>query len=167
MKGIFDYENKQQHLNVNYNELLEQIYSNNDAKKRIFIEAKSLSSTKELFRFCLDLFFKGLVFCNGDSNRRVEIDNLSMEQIQDVIDKLSYTGIMTIIQVILKDSSIHEHDDSSSLTQTEYVRKRAYTILQESVKRIDLYPENDELTNYNFKIKAGDNVFCIFFDIKS
>ena len=97
--------------------------------------------------------------CHGDETRKVEIDALSMQQIQEVIDKLSYTGIMTIIQVMQKDLNDDELIDDVNPIQT------SYNILEDSVKNIDSCDDNDLLKNYNFKIKVGDNVFCIFFDI--
>ena len=154
MKNIFDYQEKE-HKNVDYYQLLEHIFFKNANKQKIFLEATAIRTTKDLFRFCLDLFCKGLVLCYGDESRKVEIDSLSMEQIQAVIDKLSYTGIMTIIQVMTKDPDV---DDNS--------KTFGYKILQESVKKIEEYPDNGDLKDYNFKIKVGENVFCIFFDIR-
>lgn len=172
MKSIFDYQ-ETQHLNVNYTEMLEYIYHKNKGSK-IFIDAKSIKTSKELFRFALDLFCKGLIFCHGGPSNKVEIDSLSLEQIQVVIDKLSYTGIMTIIQVIKKDPNHeHEHDDEDSsnnesplLCKDEDMVQCAYHILNDSVKRIDNYPDNDDLKNYIFKIKIGDSIFCICFDVR-
>ena len=157
MKNIFDYQ-KREHKNVDYYQLLEHIYFKNRNKQKIFVEAASLKSTKDLFRFCLDLFCKGLVLCYGDESRKVTIDSLSLEQIQDVIDKLSYTGIMTIIQVLQKDMEAEDHASNAE--------ESSYSILTESVKRIDEYPDNGDLKEYNFKIKVGPTVFCIFFDIR-
>tara|TARA_B110000261_G_C13018901_1_gene331262 strand:+ start:157 stop:624 length:468 start_codon:yes stop_codon:yes gene_type:complete len=153
---MFNVHNKE-HTTVDYNELLEHIYFKNLQNKRILIEVNSIKSTKELFKFCLDLFCKGLVLCHGDDTKRVEIDSLSMSQIQEVIDKLSYTGIMTIIQVLIKDPNSDEaHKDDTVMCRT---------ILQDSVNKIEHYPDNDILKTYNFKIKVGNNIFCIFFDI--
>lgn len=172
MKKIVDYS-KLKSEGVAYSELLERIYHKNPNNNRLFIEANSLRSTKELFRFCLDLFCKGLVMCHGGDSRRVEIDKLSMDQIQYVIDKLSYTGIMTIVRVLTKEhyDVIHEDEpsESDSPLQEPLIQKQklkdAYKVLQQSVEAIEKFPENDHLKNYNFKILVGDCVYCISFEI--
>uniref|UniRef100_A0A6C0CVQ7 Uncharacterized protein n=1 Tax=viral metagenome TaxID=1070528 RepID=A0A6C0CVQ7_9ZZZZ len=173
MKKIVDYS-KLKSEGVAYSELLERIYHKNPNNNRLFIEANSLRSTKELFRFCLDLFCKGLVMCHGGDSRRVEIDRLSMEQIQYVIDKLSYTGIMTIVRVLTKEHYHVIHDESEELESDNPLQepllekqriKDAYQVLQKSVEAIDKFPDNDPLQNYNFKILVGDCVYCISFEI--
>lgn len=164
MKNLFEFQEITK-INVDYTELLEQVYFKNSYKKRIRLEASSITTTKELFKFCLDLFCKGLVLCHGDEYRQVKIDDLSMVQIQDVIDKLSYTGIMTIIQIFHNDYS-ETSDDNTQMALQESVQQTSYNVLSESVNQIDIYPDNDELKNYNFKIKVGPNIFCIYFDIR-
>ena len=173
MKKIVDYS-KLKSEGVAYSELLERIYHKNPNNNRLFIEANSLRSTKELFRFCLDLFCKGLVMCHGGDTRRVEIDKLSMDQIQYVIDKLSYTGIMTIVRVLTKEhyhiiNEEPEQEQSDDSLQEPFIQKQkiqdAYKVLQQSVEAIDKFPENDNLKNYNFKILVGDCVYCISFEI--
>ena len=168
MRKPIDYS-KMKSEGISYSDLLERIYYKNQNNNRIFIEANSLRSTKELFRFCLDLFCKGLVMCHGDTNKRVEVDNLSMQQIQFVIDKLSYTGIMTIVRVLTKEQVQDNNDEYDNALEEPLVsekRKDAYKILKESVDYIDTCPENDDLKKYNFKILVGDCVYCISFEIQ-
>lgn len=174
MKNIFDF-NERHTKGVCYHELLERIYITNRNNNRIFIEANTLRNAKDLFRFCLDLFCKGLVLCHGDENKRVEVDKLSMQQIQYVIDKLSYTGIMTIVQILCKDETTCIEEDTSHKSdsldkplidkQKEY-EANAYSILKKSVELIDSFPDNDPIKNYSFKILVGDLVYCIRFDIQ-
>ena len=162
---------KIQSVGIAYSELLEKIYHTNTSNSRLFIEANSLRSTKELFRFCLDLFCKGLVMCHGDENRKVEIDKLSLLQIQQVIDKLSYTGIMTVVRVLTKEGKntnnleidLEEETLNTSLLDKQSVD--AYTILRKSVELIYTSPENNKLQDYNFNILVGDCVYSISFEI--
>ena len=97
-----------------------------------------------------------------------------MDQIQYVIDKLSYTGIMTIVRVLTKEhyhiiNEEPEPEQSDDSLQEPFIQKQklkdAYKVLQQSVEAIENFPENDNLKNYNFKILVGDCVYCISFEI--
>ena len=174
MKNIFDYKERRRTKGVHYDELLKHIYTDNRNNHRICIEANTLRHTKDLFRFCLDLFCKGLVMCHGDENKRVEVDNLSMKQIQYVIDKLSYTGIMTIVQIFSKnendcneDLCTDSNDVNTPLIDIEKEREaNAYSILKNSLELIDSLPDNDPMIHYSFKILVGEMVYCIRFEIQ-
>ena len=54
---------------------------------------EKIKNVNDLFKFCyLDLFCKGIVFVYGGETKSVELNSLSLDQIQLIIDKLSCTS---------------------------------------------------------------------------
>lgn len=153
MKSILDYQVNER-KDVDFTQLVEYIYFKNQAKKKILIETSDLQNSKDIFCFCLDLFCKGLILCYGGETKRVEVNNLQMENIQDVIDKLSYTGIMTIVQIMGLQENNHE------------LLKSPHDLLVKSVNDISQYPENDSLDKYNFKLQVKDMMYIIRFELR-
>ena len=150
MKSILDL-NTQEEKTVDFTELVEYIYHGNRAKKKILIKTSDLNNSKDIFCFCLDLFCKGIVMCHGDESRRVEVETLTMEQLQEVIDKLAYTGIMTIIQVVMSS----EGDENTS----------DHRFLKDSVDNIYKVDDNAVLQDFNFKLKVKNMVYVIRFEL--
>lgn len=157
--------------NVNYTELIEYIYENHKCN-RLVIQTESISTTKKLFYFCLDLFCKGLLYCFGDENDRVRIDTITLPQLQKVIDKLGYTGIMTVIHFeqgkdFMDNIAYHGYGDHLSLTQQNSV---SFTFpsqfVQNSLNNIEKKPDNDELSSYKFHLVINDIIYIIHFEIK-
>lgn len=160
-----------QRKNVNYNELIEYIYEKNKSK-RIVIQAESINTAKELFYFCLDLFCKGLLYLYGDEQNRVRIDTMTLPQIQEVIDKLGYTGIMTIIHIVqsvdfMKNNDHHGYGDHLSLTQQNAVSFSSPSqFVQSSLNNIEKKPDNQDLSSYKFHLVNKDFIYIIHFEIK-
>ena len=150
MKSILDltaHEEKQ----VDFTQLVEYIYHKNHAKKKILIKTNDLNNSKDIFCFCLDLFCKGIVMCHGDERRRVEVESLTMDQLQEVIDKLAYTGIMTIIQVVMNEEGNEQPND--------------HTFLKESVSNIYKVDNHANLQDFDFKLKVKNMVYVIRFEL--
>lgn len=171
MRSILDTEHVQR-KNVNYEELIKHIYENNK-RKRIVIQTESINTTKDLFYFCLDLFCKGLLYLFGDENNRVRIDTMTLSQIQEVIDKLGYTGIMTIIHVentsnFMKIKDEHGYTvDDLSLTQNNDVSITSPSqFVQGSLNNIKNQPDNQDLGLYKFHLVNKDMIYIIHFEIK-
>ena len=165
MQSILDTQHVQ-HKNVNYDELIEYIFFKNSNNKRLILQTPTLKNSKDIFCFCFDLFCKGLVYCYGYETKRVEIDQLSMEQIQYVIDKLGYTGIMTIIQIETDDddttSSLLEYDNNKD----ERASSSALEVVKQSVKGIYEPDENKSLCNYVFRLKVREYIYAIRFELQ-
>lgn len=162
-----------QNKNVNYNELVEYIYEKNQGK-RIVIQAESVNTAKELFYFCLDLFCKGLLYLFGDEHNRVRIDTMSLSQIQKVIDKLGYTGIMTIIHieqksVFMNNKEQYGYVDHLSLTSQDVVSITSPSpsqFVQNSLNNIEKKTDNQDLSSYKFHLVNKDLIYIIHFEIK-
>ena len=151
MKSILDHRIKER-KNVDFEQLVDYIFFKNNTRKKILIETSDLHNSKDIFCFCLDLFCKGLVLCHGDANRRVEVESLQVEQLQDVIDKLSYTGIMTIVQISTKENMENINTP--------------HDMLLKSVNEIQSFKDNDSLDKYNFKLQVKDQVYIIRFELR-
>lgn len=160
-----------QKKDVNYKELIEYVYEKNNGK-RIVIQADSINTAKELFYFCLDLFCKGLLFLFGDEHNSVRIDTITLPQIQKVIDKLGYTGIMTIIHIeqtsdFMNNKEHHGYGDHLSLTQQNSVSFTSPSqFVQGSLNNIEKKPENQDLSSYKFHLVNKDLIYIIHFEIK-
>jgi len=151
MKSILDHGISERKT-VDFEELVNYIFFKNASKKKILIETSDLRTSKDIFCFCLDLFCKGLILCNGDENKRVEVESLQIEDIQNVIDKLSYTGIMTIVQI----STLKEMDNAGT----------PHDLLVKSVNDINSFPDNGTLSEYDFKLRVNEVVYIIRFELK-
>lgn len=94
-------ETTKENKDVNYNEFINYVFIENE-NKRIYMTFtdEKIKHVKDLFKFCLDLFCKGVVFVYGGETKSVELNSLSIDQIQLIIDKLSYTGIITMIRML-------------------------------------------------------------------
>jgi hypothetical protein len=150
MKSILDtkYVNNK---TINYRELIEHIYINND-EKRFILQTPTLENNKELYCFCLDLFCKGLITLYGNTQGSVEVNKLSMDDIQIVIDKLSYGGIMTVIQI---EKSV---DECSDIPEHE--------VLKESMALLHAYADNAPLCDFRFRLKVNTIIYVIKFEIR-
>jgi hypothetical protein len=170
MHSILDTSHVQR-KNVNYNELIEYIYKKNKSK-RIVIQTESINTTKDFFYFCLDLFCKGLLYLYGDEHNRVRIDTMTLPQIQEVIDKLGYTGIMTIIHVeqssdFMNNKEHHGYGDHFSLThQNAVFFSSPSQFVQGSLNNIEKKPDNQDLSSYKFHLVNKDLIYIIHFEIK-
>lgn len=162
MKNIFDI-NQIEQKEIEYNDLIDYIYFKNDIKKhKIVLQIDEINNTKELFHFCLDLFFKGLVKLNDENSKSVILNEISLEHIQNVIDKLSYTGICTLIYLCKEN----EMDNNHTSNDDEMLKsKKVYDILSESVETMK-YKEYDKLSDYSFNMKIGDDMYMVKFDLK-
>jgi hypothetical protein len=148
---------KTEHKNVTYEELIDYIFLKNN-KKRIILQTPTLRHSKDIFYFCLDIFCKGLLCSFGDENKRLEMDTLNMIQIQYVIDKLSYTGIMSRIQIecpMEKESQLIDAIDSSALS-----------VVTKSLSDLNRMRDDEELKNFYFSLKLKECTYVISFELQ-
>lgn len=140
-----------EYRDVNYNQFIDFVFLQNDSKKRIYITFtdEKIKTVKDLFKFCLDLFCKGIVFVYGSVNKSVELNSLSIEQIQYIIDKLSYTGIITMIRML----------------DVKGILNDGCEILRDSLSDLDRQDDNLELNNYFVIIRLQQVMIEIRFHI--
>jgi hypothetical protein len=157
MKSILD-TNLIKHRNVNYQELVKYIFVENNGKK-IILQNNDLRTNKDIFTFCFDLFCKGLLICHGYADNVVHIDNLTLDDIRIVIDKLSYSGIITIIQV---ETDLLENGDEDNYQDRQ---KSAHYVISESIRLLNAANDNDQLDNFSFRLKVMNLIYVIRFKI--
>jgi hypothetical protein len=170
MKSILDSKNVT-HKQVDYAQLLDYIFTKNN-NKRCFLQTPQLNNTKELFCFCLDLFCKGILICHGKETNSVNLEELSLDQLKLVIDKLSMTGIMTIIEMQQlkdedKDVDDDEDDDEDDEENKQVLNKKdAKEILQNSLTNIYANDNNALLSSFKFDLQVRDFMYIIRFEIQ-
>jgi hypothetical protein len=158
MKSILD-SKKNIHKQVDYTQLLSFIYTENN-NKRCFLQTPQLNNTKELFCFCLDLFCKGILICHGNETKNVNLEELTLDQMKLVIDKLSMTGIMTIIEIQQLNTKVNDEENMLVVT------KNAKEILQNSLSNIYANDNNALLSSFKFDLQVGDFMYIIRFEIQ-
>jgi hypothetical protein len=167
MKSILD-SKKNIHKQVDYKQLLDFIYTENN-NKRCFLQTPQLNNTKELFCFCLDLFCKGILICHGNETKSVNLEELTLDQMKLVIDKLSMTGIMTIIEIQQLNKEVNKDDDDdedNNKESTLVVTYNAKEILQNSLSNIYANDNNALLSSFKFDLQVRDFMYIIRFEIQ-
>ena len=139
---------------LSYNEIIQYIFLNNMDRKRILLNLDKISNNKELFICCLDIFCKGLVYMHSKTGKKVIVNNLTEDDIQNTIDRISMTGIITIISLL---SPI----DAEELSDMKHTRK----CIKESINNIHALKDDDFLHNFYFTLNVGNVIYKIKFDI--
>jgi hypothetical protein len=80
------------HINE-MNELVKFVFSDNKHNNRMVIESSDFKNTRDLYFFCIELTMKGMAFLYGDENEKVDIELLSIEQLDNIKTKLSNAAI--------------------------------------------------------------------------
>jgi hypothetical protein len=104
---------------VHVDNLVEFIFIRNvnDAVIEMSFDSDEISTSKDLFYFCLDLFCKGLVVLYGNGSNAVELEKLSIENFQFMHKKLLNAGIEVILNVIPKEPTEEEQIARINLTE--------------------------------------------------
>jgi hypothetical protein len=143
------------HLEVS--ELPEYIFLTNTNNNPVHIKLKENTTSKDLFFVCFDLFCKGLVLLYGNENV-VNINKISMDQFNLLIDKLKNAGIKVIV---------YEYDLDTAKLLDKIPTHVSKNILSESVDKIRRMPSNEHLRTYTFYLDIHSTIFEICFEIVS
>jgi hypothetical protein len=103
---------------------------------------------KDLFYFCIDLFFKGLYLMNEITNGKLIINNMSMEDIYKVIRKMMNVKIKTHIFI------------KGSIPQSN-----AHKVINEGLEELKMMDDNEPLEKYVMKMLINTSVYNIYFTI--
>lgn len=151
-----------EHRRMTYNDIIEYIFRKNTTGKRILLRLDHLNSNKELFISCLDMFCKGLIYMHATNDNRVIINNLTQHDIQATIDRLSMTGILTIISMSKSTTTTDgSPSDSNSLALVE----QQHSCIRNSLHNIESLADNEALHNFYFNLNVGTMVYNIRFKI--
>ena len=149
-----------EHKQMAYNDIIEYIFRTNTNGKRILLRLDHLNSNKELFISCLDMFCKGLIYMHATNDHRVIINNLTQNDIQATIDRLSMTGILTIISMSTTTTG-GPPSDSNSLASVE----QQHSSIRNSLHNIESLADDEALHNFYFNLNVGNMVYNIRFKI--
>ena len=80
-------------------ELVKFVFSDNRHNNRMVIESSDFKDTRDLYFFCIELTMKGMAYLYGDENQKVDIEQLSAEQLDNIKNKLSNAAIELIVDI--------------------------------------------------------------------
>ena len=139
----------QEEVHINdITKLVEFVFVENRGNNRMLIESSDFKDNRDLFFFCIELTMKGLSYLYGNENGKVDIDDLSMEQIESVKSKLANAAIELLLD-------IEEIEDS--VNDTEIIYDIPYNNLEKKVNleeySLKLIKKN---TKYTLRFKIMD-----------
>ena len=130
-------------------ELVKFVFSDNRHNNRMVIESSDFQDTRDLYFFCIELTMKGMAYLYGDENQKVDIEQLSAEQLDNIKNKLSNAAIELIVDI----KPVITNIDTESHTEIIY----------------DIPPKNTEeeskLEEYSLKLIKRQNLYDIKFKI--
>ena len=137
----------QEEVHINdITKLVEFVFVENRGNNRMLIESSDFKDNRDLFFFCIELTMKGLSYLYGNENGKVDIDDLSMEQIESVKSKLANAAIELLLD-------IEEIEDS--VNDTEIIYDIPYNDLEKKVN----------LEEYSLKLIKKDTKYTLRFKI--
>ena len=115
----------QEEVHINdITKLVEFVFVENRENNRMLIESSDFKDNRDLFFFCIELTMKGLSYLYGNENGKIDIDDLSMEQIENIKSKLANAAIELLLD-------IEEIDDN--VNDTEIIYDIPYNDLEKKV----------------------------------
>lgn len=130
-------------------ELVKFVFSDNRHNNRMVIESSDFKDTRDLYFFCIELTMKGMAYLYGDENQKVDIEQLSAEQLDNIKNKLSNAAIELIVDI----KPVITNIDTETHTEIIY----------------DIPPKNTEeeskLEEYSLKLIKKQNLYDIRFKI--
>lgn len=135
-------------VEMHINDLAEFMYLKNINDAKVEMSLGGIEDTKDLFFFCLDLFCKGLVLLFGTAERKVSIQDISLDQFQVIKKKLGNAGIAVTLEVF-------EDIDMGDEAQVPGF----------NIQEIESNPPLPHLKDYNFRVRFSNTVYQIVFDL--
>ena len=105
--------------------LVEFVFVENRGNNRMIIESTDFKDNRDLYFFCIELTMKGLSYLYGGGNGKVDIDDLSMEQIENVKSKLGNAAIELLLDIDEIEKGVND---------TEIIYDIPYNDLEKKVK---------------------------------
>ena len=130
-------------------ELVKFVFSDNRHNNRMVIESSDFKDTRDLYFFCIELTMKGFAYLYGDENQKVDIEELSIEQLDNIKNKLSNAAIELIIDI----SPVKTNIDTNN--HTEIIYDIPYKDIEKKCK----------LEEYSLKLIKKENLYDIRFKI--
>jgi hypothetical protein len=86
----------------------------NKTNNPINISLFGIENLYDMFCFCIDLFIKGLLFLYSSEDNQVDLDKITMDQIETVIAQIKKTGINTLISEEYEIKVEEKNDDNEN-----------------------------------------------------
>lgn len=130
---------------IQLDELVEYMFVKNEDTK-IDIDLQGVGSNKDAFCFFVDLLVKGLRRLYGGPNNVVNLDDLTVDQLQYIQTKFMLAGI--VLKCSVADNEYHLPPCVNS-------------------RDIQNYADNAPLDTYVFQVIAQQRIYCIGFEIQN
>jgi hypothetical protein len=142
------------HVDMSVNDLASFLFIRNVDNKSISININEggIQNTRDLFCFCLDLLFKGLILLYGEDNK-VLVNALTLEQFDVIKRKLRCANIECHLEIIPLETPSEEVLD---LWTQNFL----------NVHKVRNSDECLKLEDYHFDLQLSDCIYKIWFEIK-
>lgn len=137
------------------NQLVKFVFSDNRHNNRMVIESSDFKNTRDLYFFCIELTMKGMSFLYGDENQKVDIEYLSLDQLENIKTKLANAAIELNVDITPVETNL----DNNQTAKTEESTQIIYGIPFDDLSR------NSKLEEYSLKLIKKKNLYVISFKI--
>lgn len=137
------------------NQLVKFVFSDNRHNNRMVIESSDFKNTRDLYFFCIELTMKGMSFLYGDENQKVDIEYLSLDQLENIKTKLANAAIELNVDITPVETNL----DNKQTSETEESTQIIYGIPFDDLSR------NSKLEEYSLKLIKKNNLYVIRFKI--
>ena len=137
------------------NQLVKFVFSDNRHNNRMVIESSDFKNTRDLYFFCIELTMKGMSFLYGDENQKVDIEYLSLDQLENIKTKLANAAIELNVDITPVETNL----DNNQTDETEESTQIIYGI------PFDDLSINSKLEEYSLKLIKKKNLYVISFKI--
>mgnify|MGYP006154156733 FL=1 len=138
---------KQEEVHIeDLHELVKFVFSDNMNNNKMVIESGDFKDTRDLYFFCIELTMKGLAYLYGNEDGKVDIEDLTFEELQNIKNKLRNAAIELMIDI--EPISIDTLD-------TEIIYNIPYKDIEKESK----------LEEYSLKLIKKKNLYNIRFKI--
>ena len=137
------------------NQLVKFVFSDNRHNNRMVIESSDFKNTRDLYFFCIELTMKGMSFLYGDENQKVDIEYLSLDQLENIKTKLANAAIELNVDITPVETNL----DNNQTSETEESTQIIYGIPCDDLSR------NSKLEEYSLKLIKKNNLYIIRFKI--
>lgn len=137
------------------NQLVKFVFSDNRHNNRMVIESSDFKNTRDLYFFCIELTMKGMSFLYGDENQKVDIEYLSLDQLENIKTKLANAAIELNVDITPVETNL----DNNETSETEESTQIIYGIPFDDLSR------NSKLEEYSLKLIKKNNLYVIRFKI--
>lgn len=137
----------QEEVHINdITKLVEFVFVENRENNRMLIESSDFKDNRDLFFFCIELTMKGLSYLYGNENGKIDIYDLSTEQIDNIKSKLANAAIELLLDI---------EEIEKSVNDTEIIYDIPYNDLEKKVN----------LEEYSLKLIKKNTKYILRFKI--